>query len=451
MRPGHGSAQWEYGRILFTTAAGVLFSVDYGGWEDGPLLPKKVSAILRHCHDRRIAVVPQAGNTGLVGASIPVHDEVVLSVRKMDKHFEFDDHTGVLSCDAGHILEELENKLAKWNYMMPFDLGAKGSCLIGGNLATCAGGIRLLRYGSLHAHGLGLTVVCPDSKGSILELGSGLRKDNTSLHSHHLFLGSEGQLGVITCVRMTCVTRPLSVQSAMIGANTFDDCRKILRIAKEKLGEILSSFEMMDRGTMGVLKDNLEFDNVLRSDPPFNLLIETSGSNEAHDREKVDSFLEHCLSQGLAMDGVQAQSHEEARLMWRLRESATIALTMDGQVFKHDVSLPLDHFYRLTEEVQKRVGDVAKRVVTYGHMGDGNSHLNLTSTKEKAEELYQVLYPFVYEWVVKHGGSISAEHGIGQLKRPYASFGKPPGERELVKALKAVFDPRSILNPYKFI
>ncbi|CAJ0558017.1 unnamed protein product, partial [Mesorhabditis spiculigera] len=259
-----------------------------------PSTSKEVSAILRHCHDRRIAVVPQAGNTGLVGASIPVHDEVVLSVRKMDKHFKFDDHTGVLSCDAGHILEELENKLAKWNYMMPFDLGAKGSCLIGGNLATCAGGIRLLRYGSLHAHVLGLTVVCPDSKGSILELGS---------------------------------------------ANTSNDCRKIPRIAKEKLGEILSSFEMMDRGTMGVLK---------------------------------------------------AQSHEEARLMWRLRESATIALTMDGQGKRHDVSLPLDHFYRLTEEVQKRVGNVAKRVVTYGHMGDGNSHLNLTSTKEKAEELYQV-------------------------------------------------------------
>ncbi|CAJ0945786.1 unnamed protein product, partial [Mesorhabditis belari] len=434
------------------------FNKDWTKWYSGngacvllPSTSEEISAILRHCHERRIAVVPQAGNTGLVGGGIPVHDEVILSVRRMNREFDFDPDTGVLSCDVGHVLEELEGKVGEFGYMMPFDLGAKGSCLIGGNLSTCAGGIRLLRYGSLHSHLLGLRVVLPDAKGSLVEFGSELRKDNTSLHAHHLFLGSEGQLGVITGVKMTCVTKPISVQSAMLGVNTFDECRKILRIAKTKLGEILSSFELMDRETIGVLEDNLQFSNVIKTNPRFNILVETSGTNIDHDREKVDNFLEYCLSERLANDGVQAKSAEEHRLMWRLRESATIALTLDGIVFKNDFSLPLHSFYQLTEEVRARVGGAAKRVVCYGHMGDGNSHLNVTSTKENADRVYKMLYPFVYEWVVKHGGSISAEHGIGQLKRPYVNLGKSTEERNLIRSLKTLFDPREILNPYKFL
>lgn len=164
-----------------------------------------------------MAVVPQGGNTGLVGGSIPVHDEVVISMNKINKQFSFDDTMGILKCDSGFILEDLDNKLAKLGYMMPFDLGAKGSCQIGGNIATCAGGIRLIRYGSLHAHLLGLTVVLPDEHGTVLHLGSSIRKDNTTLHTPHLFLGSEGQLGVITSVTMTAVPKPKSVQSAMLG------------------------------------------------------------------------------------------------------------------------------------------------------------------------------------------------------------------------------------------
>ncbi|WKX95867.1 hypothetical protein Q1695_012372 [Nippostrongylus brasiliensis] len=424
-----------------------------------PSSTEEVSAILSHCSRNRIAVVPRmttveplvtthAGNTGLVGGSVPLYDEVVLSVKRINTHFDFDETSGILSCDAGMILEEVDNRLAQYGYMMPYDLGAKGSCMIGGNVATSAGGIRLLRYGSLHAHLMGLTAVLPTENGTVVQLGSSLRKDNTSLHVPHLFLGSEGQLGVITRVVMSAVPRPTSVQSAMIGAESFESCCDILRLARTQLSEILSSFEFLDSETMDTLDKALGLKPVLQSNPRFTILVETSGSNAAHDTAKMEQFLNQCVGSGLATDGVQAQSAKESAAMWRLRESCPLAVAKCGFVFKNDVSLPLGSFYKLSEVVRARCSSLAQRIVTYGHLGDGNSHLNITTDKY-SEELYQRLYPFLYEWVVDHGGSISAEHGIGQLKLPYASLGKSSTERDLVRRIKVVFDPNGIMNPYK--
>ncbi|CAI5440843.1 unnamed protein product [Caenorhabditis angaria] len=415
-----------------------------------PKSTEEVSAILAHCSKQKLAVVPQAGNTGLVGGSTPVHDEIILSINHINKQFSFDSTMGILQCDAGFILQELDEKLHTFGYMMPFDLGAKGSCRIGGNIATCAGGLRLVRYGSLHAHLLGLTVVLPDEKGTILELGSAIRKDNTSFHTPHLFLGSEGMLGVITNVTMTAVPKPLSVQSAMLGLQTFTDCQKILRLAKSRLSEILSSFEFLDAQIFECLEENLQLKRVLPTETPFTILVETSGSNSEHDQEKVGRFLEECMENGWVTDGILAESAADAAKMWQVRESAPLATSRDGYVYKHDVSLPLEHFYELTEVVRRKFGGKTKRIVTWGHLGDGNSHLNITSEKFD-EELYKNLYPFLYEWVVSHGGSISAEHGIGRLKLPYSNYGKSPAERKLCQNLKHLFDPHGILNPYKFL
>ncbi|CAI2345560.1 unnamed protein product [Caenorhabditis sp. 36 PRJEB53466] len=403
-------------------------TTDWTGQFKGPgsvvLLPKsaeEVSAILAYCSKNRIAVIPQGGNTGLVGGSIPVHDEVILSLNKINKNFHFDDTMGILQCDAGFILEELDNKLAPLGYMMPFDLGAKGSCQIGGNIATCAGGIRLIRYGSLHAHLLGLTVVLPDEQGTVL--------------------------GVITSVTMTAVPRPKSVQSAMLAVQSFENCCEVLKLAKSRLSEVLSSFEFLDEAAMACLKANLDLHPVLGTSTPFTVLVETSGSNEDHDMEKMGAFLDECLSKQLIADGVLAGSSADAFKMWQLRESAPLAVSRDGYVYKHDVSLPLQSYYVLTNVMRERCGDLAKRVVTYGHLGDGNTHLNITSEKHD-EQLEKLLYPFLYEWVVAHGGSISAEHGIGQLKLPYSTLGKEPEERLLTKKLKNIFDPNGILNPH---
>ncbi|TMS34445.1 hypothetical protein L596_002037 [Steinernema carpocapsae] len=433
------------------------FNKDWMNWYKGqskcvlfPSSSEEVSAILKHCHDNKLAVVPQSGNTGLVGGSVPVYDEVILNLRRLNKNYSFDSSSGILQCDAGFILEELDDRLRTEGFMMPLDLGAKGSCLIGGNISTCAGGIRLLRYGNLHANILGLRVVLPDAKGSVVDFGSPLQKDNSGVHMHHMFVGSEGQLGVITGASILSPPAPTSVISAMIGVQSFAGCCAVLRDARRFLGEILSSFEVMDAATMQCLEENEQLHNVLTSSPNFSLLIETSGSEAEHDEAKVQCFLEYLMENEMATDGVLAANKQESAFMWKLRETAPLSITKDGYVYKFDVSLPLNHFYELSDAVKERCGDKVHRVVTYGHMGDGNSHLNIT-TKEPSFEVENLLYPFVFDWVVAHGGSISAEHGIGQMKRDYASAGKSECIGDLARSMKKVFDPQGILSPYKMI
>ncbi|KAI6181919.1 FAD-binding PCMH-type domain-containing protein [Aphelenchoides besseyi] len=434
------------------------YNVDWMKWYTGnakcvltPESAEQVSAILRHCYTRRLAVVPQSGNTGLVGGSVPVFDEIVLSTRKLNKHFKLYPSSGIVECDAGFVLHELDERLEPHGYIMPIDLGARGSCYIGGNIATNAGGIRLIRYGSLHGNVLALQVVIPDEHGTILELGSNLRKDNSDLKTYQLFIGSEGQLGVITRASILVTPKPTSVSLAFLGTNSFKNCTEILRIAKQFLGEILSSFELMDAESMRSIKENVGMESVLKSNPAFNLLVEISGSNQTHDSEKMENFLSHCLENGLAQDGIMAESGADSAYLWKLRENASLALNFDGYVYKHDLSLPLDHFYELSDVVRERLkGTEFKRVVTFGHVGDGNTHLNVTAAKFD-QKIYERLYPFIYEWVHKHGGSISAEHGIGRLKRPYHHCFASPANQRINSQIKRAFDPRGILSPYKMI
>ncbi|KAI1726728.1 FAD binding domain-containing protein [Ditylenchus destructor] len=433
------------------------YNVDFMKWYKGSsacvLTPEneaQISAILSRCNHENLAVVPQAGNTGLVGGSVPVHDEIVVSLKKLNKEYSLEAAAGILQCDAGFVLEELDAKVGDENYMMPIDLGAKGSCLIGGCVATNAGGIRLIRYGSLHANILALNVVIPDDKGTILRLGSSLRKDNADLHLKNLFIGSEGQLGIITRVAMLVAPRPASVHSAFLGTGSFHKCCEILRTAKQMLGEILSSFELMDSDTLSCIKQNTGMDNVIATNPAFNLLIETSGSNSEHDSAKMEKFLNHCIDDGLAEDGIMAESIADANYMWKLRENASLSLISDGYVYKFDLSLPLAHFYEIVEVIRKRLGDRVTRVVGFGHVGDGNVHLNITAPSH-SKEVYDILYPFIYEWVSTHGGSISAEHGIGRLKREDHRRFTSEKKLEINAAVKKVFDPRGILSPYKLI
>uniref|UniRef100_A0A915C694 D-2-hydroxyglutarate dehydrogenase, mitochondrial n=1 Tax=Parascaris univalens TaxID=6257 RepID=A0A915C694_PARUN len=414
-----------------------------------PTSSEEVSAILRHCYSRNLAVVPQSGNTGLVGGSVPVYDEIVLSLKKLNKNFEFDPHAGVMKCEAGWILEELYNRLAPEGYIIPWDLGSRGSCLIGGNISTGVGGVRRLRFGSLHNHVIGLQVVLADEHGTVVNFGSNVRKDNTNLHIHHLFIGGEGQLGVVTGVTVCVVPKAVSVQVAMLGVNTYSECREVLRLAKQYLGEVLSAFELMDSEAMRCLLENEKLHNVLTSNPPFNLLIEVMGSDEGHDKEKMENFLNAALAKGLAVDGVLAASAQEAAYMWKLRKTLPLAPLHDGYVYKHDISLPMEHFYALSGLVRERLKGLAARVITFGHMADGDSHFNV-SAKQYSPEITARLYPFVCEWTVEHGGSISAEHGVGQERRPYAKLGKGY-EVRMASMLKRQFDPRHILSPYKMI
>ncbi|KAI6183501.1 D-2-hydroxyglutarate dehydrogenase, mitochondrial [Aphelenchoides bicaudatus] len=422
------------------------YNVDFMKWYKGksqcvltPESADQVSAIIRHCYQRKLAIVPQAGNTGLVGGSVPVHDEIILSVRKIKKHFKLHEEAGILECDAGFTLHELDERLEPHNYIMPIDLGARGSCCIGGNIATNAGGIRLIRYGSLVANVLALQVVIPDDKGSIFNLGTNLRKDNSDVRQLPLFIGSEGQFGIITRASILVAPKPISTNLAFLGTDSFENCVEILRAARRFL-------------------ENVNMDNVLKSSPPFNLLIESSGFNVDHDLEKMAAFVDYCVPQDSdkrdgkpATEGISPTNETEVAYLWKLRENASLALNFDGYVYKHDLSLPLPYFYKLTEAVRERLkGTNTKRIVTFGHVGDGNTHLNITSEKYD-QEISDKLYPFIYEWVCERGGSISAEHGIGRLKRVYHHKLVPKVQQELNSKIKRSYDPHLILSPYKMI
>ncbi|KAJ2340718.1 D-lactate ferricytochrome c oxidoreductase, partial [Coemansia sp. RSA 2618] len=232
-----------------------------------PKTTKEVSDILKYCNANRIAVVPQGGNTGLVGGSVAVHDEVVLSLRNLNQVRSYDDVSGILVCDAGCVLEELDNYVGERGHAMPLDLGAKGSCHIGGNVATNAGGIRFLRYGSLHGSVLGLEVVLPD--GTVLDGLSTLRKDNTGYDLKQLFIGSEGTLGVITGVSVVTPRRPTAVNVAVLGVPSYANVQQAFKLARQRCGEVLSAYEFWDASCMGAVLKHQALRNPLSSDYPF--------------------------------------------------------------------------------------------------------------------------------------------------------------------------------------
>ncbi|KAM9708718.1 D-2-hydroxyglutarate dehydrogenase, mitochondrial [Menidia menidia] len=410
-----------------------------------PQTTEEVSQILRYCNNRNLAVNPQGGNTGLVGGSVPVYDEIILSTSLMKNINSFDDISGILTCEAGCVLENLSLYLEDRGYMMPLDLGAKGSCQIGGNVATNAGGLRLLRYGSLHGTVLGLEVVLAD--GQVLDCLSTLRKDNTGYDLKQLFIGSEGTLGVITAVSILCPPKPKSVNVVFLGCETFECLLKTFQLCKGMLGEILSAFEFLDSECMRLLNTHLKLANPI-SDCPFYIVIETSGSDPNHDSEKLHSFLEEAMTTLLVTDGTVATEEAKIKALWSMRERVTEALTHDGFTYKYDISLPVERIYQLVTEMRQHLGDRAKSVVGYGHVGDGNLHLNITSPA-KDPSLLAAIEPFVYEWTAKFQGSISAEHGLGLKKRNYIYYSKQSQAVALMGHIKALLDPKGILNPYK--
>lgn len=248
-----------------------------------PQSTEEVSKILKYCNDNMLAVVPQGGNTGLVGGSVPVFDEIVINLQRMNEIISFDDVSGILVADAGVILEVADNFLAEKGYIFPLDLGAKGSCQIGGNVATNAGGLRLLRYGSLHGNVLGIEAVLPD--GTIVDNLSKLRKNNTGYDLKQLFIGGEGSIGIITKISIHCPQRSQAVNVAYFGLDSYEKVQDAFKEAKGRLGEILSAFELMDGRSQNLLKRAADKKLPLEEEHPFYCLIETSGSNTDHDAE----------------------------------------------------------------------------------------------------------------------------------------------------------------------
>ncbi|NXR33943.1 D2HDH protein, partial [Zosterops hypoxanthus] len=409
-----------------------------------PQTTAEVSQVLRYCYEKNLAVNPQGGNTGLVGGGVPVFDEIILSTALMNQVISFDKVSGILVCQAGCVLERLNEYVEEQGFIMPLDLGAKGSCHIGGNVATNAGGLRLLRYGSLRGTVLGLEVVLAD--GSVLDCLTSLRKDNTGYDLKQLFIGSEGTLGVITAVSILCPQKPKAVNVAFLGCQSFAKVLETFTTCRAMLGEILSAYEFMDEKCMELVERHLKLSSPV-ADSPFYVLIETSGSNSSHDEEKLSNFLEQAMASGLVTDGTVATDDKKIKAS-RLRERITEALTHEGYVYKYDISLPVGKLYDLVDDMRARLGQSAKNVVGYGHLGDGNLHLNITA-ESYSHSLLDAIEPFVYEWTARCSGSISAEHGLGFKKKQFIQYSKPRGAVVLMQQFKAMLDPKGILNPYK--
>lgn len=425
-----------------------------------PKTTEQVSQILEYCNEQKLAIVPQGGNTGLVGGSIPVFDEIVLSLSNMNKIRSFDNISGILKCDAGVILENADNYLVDNGYIFPLDLGAKGSCHVGGVCATNAGGLRLLRYGSLHGTVLGIEAVLPD--GTIYTSIDALRKDNTGYDFKQLLIGSEGTLGVITGVSILCPPRPTSTNVALLAVSSYETVQKVFVGARKELSEILSAFEFMDGKSQLLTGRYLKSEHPIGSGKyPFYVLIETSGSDRDHDMEKLETFLANAMEEGLVDDGIIAQDEAQSKSLWSWRESIPEASAHFGGVYKYDVSLPLKDLYGLVEAAEAILDDAdlvdldsADRPVVgaigYGHLGDGNLHLNVCM-REYNKKVEAALEPFVYEWIQSKKGSISAEHGLGFQKKHYIGYSKSDAEIKLIKDIKNHYDPNGILNPYKYI
>ena len=450
------------------------FNVDWMGKYRGQskvvLKPKstdEVSRIVSYCHKNRLAICPQGGNTGLVGGSVPVFDEVILNLSGLNKIRTFDETSGIVSVDAGCILQSVDDFLKEKGFIFPLDLGAKGSCQVGGNIATNAGGLRLLRYGSLHGSVLGLEVVLPDQEGTILSSGmkTGLRKDNTGYDLKQLFIGSEGTLGVITGATILTPPRPAAVNVALMPVKDYATIQKLFVLARQKLGEILSAFEFFDQNCFDLVLKHTQQKTPFTSsqdEGQFYVLIETSGSNKQHDDVKLEHLIESLMESEMISDGILSQDETQLQSIWSFRELIPESVGKQGPTYKYDLSVPVPLMYSIVEEARERFikhgflapdgseGDLLRDVVGYGHIGDGNLHLNVIA-KQWDRRIEEVLEPWIYEKVSSHNGSISAEHGLGLMKSPYLKYSQPPTNIKMMKSIKNLFDPLNILNPSKFL
>ncbi|CAO1633166.1 unnamed protein product [Sympodiomycopsis kandeliae] len=423
-----------------------------------PKTTQELANVVKYCYEKRIAVVPQGGNTGLVGGGVPVEDEVIISTASLNQIRSFDEVSGTLVCDAGCILETLDNHVAPKGYMMPLDLGAKGSCHIGGNVATNAGGLRFLRYGSLHGNVLGLEVVLPN--GEILDGLSSLRKDNTGFDLKQLFIGSEGSIGLITGVSIVTPRRPSAQNVAVFALDSFESVQKVFGTVKQHCGEILSAFEYFDQDAFELVQGHAtsKVKDPFESRHPFYVLIETSGSNKDHDDEKLSNLLEVLMENGEIVDGVMAQDSTQIESLWSLRESIPEAAGKYGSVYKYDLSMPIHKMNELVQDMRQRfvskdllgADKSIKTVVGYGHIGDGNLHINIVSSKY-TNEIEAQIEPYIYEWTSKVKGSISAEHGLGYMKAEKIGYTKDETSVAYMQKLKQLFDPKGIFNPNKYL
>ncbi|MBU3539205.1 FAD-binding oxidoreductase [Polynucleobacter sp. UK-Gri1-W3] len=435
----------------------------YTGKALAVLLPgniSEVSSIVKLCAENQVAIVPQGGNTGFCGGATPDSSgkQVILNLKRMNQIREIDVANQTITLEAGCILQTVQEKAAEQGFLFPLSLGAEGSCMIGGNLATNAGGTNVLRYGNARDLCLGLEVVT--AKGEIWNGLKGLRKDNTGYDLRDLFVGSEGTLGIITAAVMKLYPLPISQWTTLVACETISSSIALLNLFQKRATSLLTGFEMMTQESLDLNEKHFpQMANPLQGKPPFTILIELSDhESEDHVRQLLETILEEAFESQFISDAVIASNLSQANAFWHMREHITLAQAEEGANLKHDITIPLsslDSFIKETDALMRnRYPGI--RIINFGHLGDGNLHYNIAppigvDARIFNENNEKPIHELIYAQVERCNGSISAEHGVGQLKLDGLRAHKGEVAHELMMTLKRALDPQNILNPHKVV
>lgn len=424
-----------------------------------PASTEEVAAVVRLCHANQVALVPQGGNTGLCGGSIPDASgtQVVLSLTRMTRIRDIDPANETITVEAGVILQTLQEAAAEVGRLFPLSLGAEGSCTVGGNLATNAGGTAVLRYGNMRDLTLGLEVVLPD--GRVWSGLRGLRKDNTGYDLKHLFIGSEGTLGIITAAVLKLYPAVRSVTTAWVALPSPQATVELIGLIRGLCGDRLTGFEMMSRQSVDfVLRHVAGCNDLFTETHPWYVQIELSDTQpEAPLNDLLETAIGEALTREWVIDAVLASSETQVAALWAIREGISEAQNHEGPSLKHDISVPVSCIPAFIEATDQRL--LAQfpgvRIVAYGHVGDGNLHYNISkpigSEDAPFKAQHEAIMQVIYDATASFQGSISAEHGIGQAKRTAAKHYKDPLEFELMHAIKTTLDPKGLMNPGKVL
>jgi FAD/FMN-containing dehydrogenase len=440
---------------------------DWRGREHGkalcvvrPAHTKEVSAVVKACAAVGVAMVPQGGNTGLVMGSTPdtSGQEVVISLQRMNKVRHIDIANATLTAEAGCILQHLQQTADQSGFLLALSLASEGSCTLGGNLASNAGGTQVLRYGNTRDLCLGLEVVT--AQGDVWSGLSGLRKDNTGYDLRHLFIGSEGTLGIITAATMKLFPKPAAQRTAWAAVPSVQAALDLLGLAQQHLGAGLTGFEMMSQAALGLVARHFPALKVpFWQEAPYCVLLELSDTeSESHAEQRLEQVLGIALDKNVASEVVIAQSLSQSRELWQVRESISSAQAAEGLNIKHDISLPVSAIPAFVKQTDTALANALPglRIVNFGHLGDGNLHYNIQCPEgADAAHFLKTNEPqvndMVYDAVMSFGGSVSAEHGIGRLKVESLPHYKDPVALQLMRNIKQALDPQKLMNPGRLL
>jgi len=422
-----------------------------------PASTPEVAAVVKACAATGVSIVPQGGNTGMVVGSTPDDSgtQVILSLQRMNQVRTLDGANLTVTVDAGCVLQSIQETCEKAGFLFPLSMASEGSCTIGGNLGTNAGGTQVVRYGNTRELCLGLEVVTP--QGDIWHGLSGLRKDNTGYDLRHLMIGSEGTLGVITGAIMKLYPLPAAQLTAFAAVPSLEAAVQLLGLAHQHLSAGLTGFEVMGKFALSLVTKHFPQLRVpfQDGDAPYCVVLENSDQeSEAHARNCFERLLEVAMEQGCVLDAVVAESITQARALWHIRESIPLAQAQEGLNIKHDISIAVSRipeFVRLTDAALEQSFPGA-RLVNYGHLGDGNLHYNVQAPEGADAEAFlrddeKGVNTIVYDLVDQFNGSISAEHGVGSLKRAKLEQHKSPVALGMMHAIKRALDPKNTMNP----